>query len=80
MEMTMAIDTTDQAITNEIADAKQALLALASEDQRDGWTARELLTRARNGWSSAVMGLALRSLLDDGRLEQGEDLRIRVRT
>jgi hypothetical protein len=77
--MTMAIDTTDQAISEEIVAAGKALLLLASEQAEEGWTARDLLTRARNGWSSAVMGLALRSLLDDGRLEQGEDLRIRPR-
>jgi hypothetical protein len=77
--MTMAIDTTDQVISEEIAAAGQALLLLADEQSEEGWTARDLLTRARNGWSSAVMGLALRSLLDDGRLEQGEDLRIRPR-
>jgi hypothetical protein len=77
--MTMAIDTTDQAISEEIVAAGQALLSLADEQPEEGWTARDLLTRARNGWSSAVMGLALRSLLDDGRLEQGEDLRIRPR-
>ncbi len=75
----MAIDTTDQAISEEIVAAGQALLSLANEQAEEGWTARDLLTRARNGWSSAVMGLALRSLLDDGRLEQGEDLRIRPR-
>ena len=71
------IDTTDQAISEEIAEAQEALLSLASEQPEKRWTARELLTRARNGWSSAVMGLALRSLLDAGKLEQGEDLRIR---
>jgi hypothetical protein len=78
--MTMAIDTTDRVISEEIAEAGLALLSLAREQPSEGWTARELLTRARNGWSSAVMGLALRSLLDDGRLEQGQDLRIRPRT
>jgi hypothetical protein len=77
--MTMAIDTTDRAISEEIEEARQALLVLAAERPEEGWTARELLTRARNGWSSAVMGLALRDLLDDEKLEQGEDLRIRLR-
>jgi hypothetical protein len=77
MEMTMAIDTTDEAIRSEIADAREALLSLAEERREKGWTARELLTRARTGWSSAVMGLALRGLLDDGKLEQGQDLRVR---
>lgn len=73
----MAIDTTDEAISTEIAGAREALLAVAAQRREKGWTARELLTHARNGWSSAVMGLALRGLLDDGRLEQGQDLRVR---
>jgi hypothetical protein len=76
--MIMATDTTDEAISTEIADAREALLSLAAQRREEGWTARELLTRARNGWSSAVMGLALRGLLDDGLLEQGEDLRVRL--
>jgi hypothetical protein len=76
--MTMATDTTDEAISTEIAGAREALLSLAGERREKGWTARELLTRARNGWSSAVMGLALRGLLDDGMLEQGQDLRVRL--
>lgn len=78
--MTMTVDTTDRTIDQEIASARESLLRLAREEPVDRWwTAHELKVRARNGWSSAVMGLALRELLDEGIFEQGDDLRVRLR-
>ena len=81
MELTMTVDATDQALEREIAAARDALLKTAVKLAADGaewWTARELKERARNGWSSAAMGLALRQLVDDGTLEQGRDFRVRL--
>jgi RNA:NAD 2'-phosphotransferase (TPT1/KptA family) len=75
----MAIDSVDVTIDEEIVAAKNALVALASSEPEKWWTAFELKVRARNGWSSAVMGLALRELVSDGVLEQGSGLRVRIR-
>ena len=75
----MTVDATDRTIDEEIVSARESLLQLAREEPADRWwTAHELKVRARNGWSSAVMGLALRELLDEGVFEQGDDLRVRL--
>jgi RNA:NAD 2'-phosphotransferase (TPT1/KptA family) len=79
MEMTMSADPTDVVLEEEIAGARKALVKLARQDPEQWWTAHELKVRARNGWSSGVMGLALQELLDDGRFEQRHDLRVRLR-
>jgi hypothetical protein len=79
MEMSMTVDATDRTIGQEIEQAREALLELAREEPAKWWTAHELKVRARNGWSSAVMGLALRQLLDEGSFEQGPDLRVQLR-
>jgi hypothetical protein len=80
MEMTMSVaDPTDVALEEEITDARKALVELARRNPEQWWTAHELKVRARNGWSSGVMGLALQELLDDGCFEQRHDLRVRLR-
>lgn len=79
METMMSIDATDRVLEKEIAEARNELLRVAESEDR-WWTARELKVRARNGWSSGVMGLALRQLLADGLLEQRPaDLAVRRR-
>jgi hypothetical protein len=76
---TMMQDATDRVLDEEIARARDQLLTVAASESR-WWTARELKVRARNGWSSGVMGLALRALIDDGKLEQRRsDLQVRLR-
>jgi RNA:NAD 2'-phosphotransferase (TPT1/KptA family) len=79
METMMMVDATDRVLDEEIAQARDELLKVAASDER-WWTARELKVRARNGWSSGVMGLALRQLVGEGLLEQRRsDLRVRHR-
>ena len=79
MEIVMTVDATDRKIGEEIGDARSALLELAGETPQRWWTAHELKVKARNGGSSAVMGLALSQLLEEGALEEGPDLRVRLR-
>jgi hypothetical protein len=73
------VDAVDVTIDEEIDKARDALIELASEDPETWWTAHELKVRARNGWSSAIMGLALRQLVAEGAFEQASDLRVRIR-
>jgi len=75
----MAVDATDRTIREEIEKARGSLLDVARKEPKRWWTAYELKVRARNGWSSAVMGLALKDLLDRDLFEQGSDLRVRLR-
>lgn len=78
MEMAMTVDATDRTISQEIEQAREALLQLAREGPEDRWwTAHELAVCARNGWSSAIVDLALRELLDEGLFEQRSDLQVR---
>ncbi len=73
------VDAVDVTIDEEIDKARDALMELASADPETWWTAHELKVRARNGWSSAIMGLALRQLVAEGAFEQASDLRVRIR-
>lgn len=75
----MPADPEDVKINEGIVAAKDALIELASSEPEKWWTAFELKARARNGWSSAVMGLALRELVSEKVFEQGSGLRIRIR-
>jgi hypothetical protein len=76
MESPMAADLVEQNLQADIGAAKARLVELAAE--RESWTAFELKEHARNGWSSATMGLALYALLDEGRLVRDADQRVRV--
>jgi hypothetical protein len=78
MEIVMTVDVTDRKIGEEIERARSALLRLAGEAPQRWWTAHELKVKARNGGSSAIMGLALSQLLEEGALEEGSDLRVRL--
>lgn len=75
---TVAVDAIDRELDQEIARACDALIEVAREDPERWWTAHELKVRARNGWSSGVMGLALRELLSEGQFERRSDLRLRL--
>jgi hypothetical protein len=79
METLMLVDATDRTISEEIVRARDALIQFASENPAKAWTAHELKVGARNGGSSAVMGLALRQLLDERIFEEDADLRVRLR-
>jgi hypothetical protein len=74
----MPVDAIDKALDHEIDAACKALLELAETDREKWWTAFELKVQARNGWSSAVMGLALRRLVAEDLFEQRSDLRVRI--
>ena len=73
----MTADAAERVLQDEITAAQEALLGLASQEPDRWWTPRELRIEARNGWSSGAMGLALAALVDDGRLEQRHDFRVR---
>lgn len=79
MGMPMPVDAIDDLLREEVARARDALIDVAYQDRERWWTAYELKRRARNGWSSGVMGLALRELLSEGHFERGPDLRVRLR-
>jgi hypothetical protein len=74
MESTMTTDAAFQSLTEEIEAARGALLTLARSESGRAWHPYELKTRARNGWSSGAMGLALDSLLADGQLVAADGL------
>jgi hypothetical protein len=76
METLMAVDQLERNLQADIAAAKAKLLNVAAE--RESWTAFELKKRARNGWSSSTMGLALYELLDEGHLVRDAHERVRV--
>jgi hypothetical protein len=77
----MRTDAIEEAIGRDIADARTALIELATGPPVDWWSAYDLKVQARNGWSSGVMGLALRQLLDEQILIQRPgDLRVRLKT
>jgi hypothetical protein len=79
MEAMMTADATDVALANEIDAARAKLVELASEQPSRWWTAYELKVEARNGWSPGAMGLALRQLIEEGRLVQRpEDLLVKL--
>lgn len=83
MELDITVDTIDRRIDEDVREAQASLIELATEDQLATeeprwWTAHELKVRARNGWSSAVVGLALQDLIAEGKFEQGPDLRVRL--
>jgi DNA polymerase III delta subunit len=75
----MTVDTTDRTIRTQIAKARKKLIAVAEEhSETKWWGVRELAAQARNGWSSAVIDLALRELVDEEVFDQGSDLRVRL--
>jgi hypothetical protein len=78
MGMAMTADASERILREQIADAREALMTEARDDPQHWWAPYELKITARNGWSSAVMGLALRQLVADGALEQRRDFFVRV--
>jgi hypothetical protein len=76
--MMMAVDQADKAVEEEVQAARAAILDVIRTAPSEAWTAYELKTRARNGWSSGAMGIALRELIDEGVLTRGSDLRVRL--
>ena len=74
----MTVDASERILRKQIEAAREALMAEAREAPDRWWPPYELKITARNGWSSAVMGLALRQLVADGELEQRRDFFVRV--
>lgn len=77
MEIDTTVDAIDRRIDEDVREAQESLIELAAQERR-WWTAHELKVRARNGWTSAVVGLALQDLIAEGKFEQGPDLRVRL--
>ena len=75
----MAVDELDIWLQRQIAAARCAMGDLVARTPERWWTPFELKKSARNGWSASIMGLAFYELLDGGELEQGTDLRVRVK-
>jgi len=72
-------DATFAAVAKEVAAARKALLALAQDEPDRWWTAFDLKTEARNGWSAGAMNLAFDDLVDSGAFDVDDDLRVRLR-
>lgn len=70
----MTSDAAFESLTDEILQARRALLALTASEPGKRWHPYELKTRARNGWSASAMGLALDGLIDEGSFEVHDDL------
>jgi hypothetical protein len=75
----MTVDAVDVALERDVAAAKKSLLAVSHAEPERWWTAFDLKTRARNGWTGSTMGLALYELLDEDCFERQSDLRLRAR-
>jgi hypothetical protein len=78
METSMTRDPAFASVSNEVRAARDALVETAG--QREWWTAYELKVRARNGWGSGAMSLAMNDLVEDGTFEVGDDLKVRLRS
>jgi hypothetical protein len=79
MELAMTLDAFDADAREQIEAAKRGLVELALTTPRRWWTAFDLKEEARNGWSAPTMDLALYDLVDEGRLEERHDHRLRAR-
>lgn len=75
----MPLDATTAALTEEVQHAREAIIDYAKTAPQDWWDPYELKLRARNGWSSGAMTLAMNDLIDEGVLEVGERLLVRLR-
>jgi hypothetical protein len=78
MEAMMTVDATDKELQESIGKAREVLIGLATEEPERWWTPYELKARARNGWGSGVVGLALRELVREGVLQQRRDFCVQL--
>jgi hypothetical protein len=60
-------------LSQEVAAAREALVAYMEADASAWWSIYDLKIRVRNGWSPGAMSLALNELVDDGTLEARAD-------
>jgi hypothetical protein len=79
MEASVASDATRAALDAEVAAAERAILELAQTEPGVWWHPHVLRRRARNGWSSGAMGLALDELIDTGRFDVNARMCVRLR-
>ena len=71
----MSPDATSERLSQEIEEAREALIERAKEKgPEEWWHAYELKDRARNGWSAGAMNIAFRRLLDADVFEVNGDL------
>jgi hypothetical protein len=76
MESTMP-DAPTSHLSEEVAGARDALIAHMQADADAWWSTYELKIQVRNGWSPGAMSLALNELVDDGTLEaRGDEVRL----
>ena len=68
----MTIDPAYEAVAGEVRKARKALIAEAKRHPREEWLyPADLRARARNGWSSGAMGIALEALIEEDVFEVG---------
>lgn len=67
-------------LTAEVQGAQDALMKAIKQEPTKWWNARQLRGATRNGreWPGDVMTFALTDLVNQGRLELGSDLQVRV--
>lgn len=65
-------------LQEKVAEAQSALLAKLEEHRGEWFDPDELRTAARNGSGGEVMMFALTDLVNQGKLELGADLRVRL--
>lgn len=75
--MSSLLDATAATLSEEVEAAKTALIELCETNREEWWQAYDLKLSARNGWSDGAMNIALRDLIDSGKLEVNKD-RVRL--
>jgi hypothetical protein len=78
MELTMP-DAPTAHLSQEVAQAREALIATVREEPDRWWSAYDLKVEVRNGWSAGAMSLALNELVEDGTFEARHD-EVRLRS
>jgi hypothetical protein len=75
--MSSLLDATAATLSDEVSEARAALVELCNTDPDSWWQAYELKASARNGWSDGAMNLALSELIEGRELEVDGD-RVRL--
>jgi hypothetical protein len=68
-------------LTPEVQGAQEALMDTIEREPTKWWNARQLRDATRNGieWPGDILTFALTDLVNQGRLELGSDLQVRVK-
>lgn len=65
-------------LASQVAEAREALLAIARGEPAKWWTATELRCQVQSGWPAGTITVALSRLLTEHLLEQDARRRVRV--